>query len=147
MPLIQSDLQKIGVTVDLMPTDNATYLKDYNTRGAWDGFIAVGGSEALTPQKSKQYFKPAPDGAKIESGYTNPKIFDLWATALSTTDAAAQDAAYHELAKILNTDLPQINLYADDLIMAYKKTIGGGFKIHLNERETFMNVETWTFSQ
>ena len=32
MPLIQGDLQKAGVKVDLVPTDNATYLKDYNDR-------------------------------------------------------------------------------------------------------------------
>ena len=90
---------------------------------------------------------PAPDGTKTESGYTNPKIFELWDTALSTTDAAAQDAAYHELAKILNEDLPQINLWADDLVQVYTKKLGGGFKVHLNERETFMNVETWELSQ
>ena len=147
MPLIQSDLEAAGVKVQLMPTDNATYLTDYNDRTTWDGFIAVGGSEALSPQKSEQYFKPAPDGAKFESGYTNPQIFTDWATALASTDATAQDTAYHDLAKILNTDVPQINLYADDLIQAWTNKLGGGFKVHLNERETFMNVETWTLSQ
>jgi peptide/nickel transport system substrate-binding protein len=144
MPLIQGDLQKAGITVDLMPLDTATFGTTSNKRGAWDGFIAIGGSEALSPQKTKQYYKAAPDGAKFQSGYTNPQIFDLWAKGLSTTDPAAQDAAYHQLALILNTDVPMINLYADDLIQAYTKKLGGGFKVHLNERETFMNVETWT---
>jgi peptide/nickel transport system substrate-binding protein len=147
MPLIQGDLEKAGIKVELQPTDNATYLKELNARTSWDGFIAIGGSEALSPQKSKQYFSPAPDGAKVQSGYTNPKIFELWATGLSTTDEAAQDAAYHELAKILNEDVPQVNLWADDLIQSYSKKLGGGFKVHVNERETFMNVETWTLSQ
>jgi peptide/nickel transport system substrate-binding protein len=144
MPLIQGDLQKAGINVELMPLDTATFGTTSNTRGAWDGFIAVGGSEALSPQKTKQYYKPAPDGTKFQSGYTNPEIFTLWAQGLSTTDPAAQDAAYHKLALILNTDVPMINLYADDLVQVYKKTLGGGFKVHLNERETFMNVETWT---
>ena len=145
MPLIQSDLQAAGINVELEPTDNATYLTKYNDRTTWDGFIAVGGSEALTPQKSKQYFKTKDQGGdKFESGYTNPKIFEDWATALATTDEAAQDAAYHDLAKILNTDLPQINLYADDLVQAWSTNLGGGFKVHLNERETFMQVNTWT---
>jgi peptide/nickel transport system substrate-binding protein len=144
MPLIQADLQKAGVNVELMPLDTATFGTTSNTRGAWDGFIAVGGSEALSPQKTKQYYKPAPDGTKFQSGYTNPEIFKDWATGLSTTDPAAQDAAYHALAKILNDDVPMINLYADDLVQVYTKKLGGGFKVHLNERETFMNVETWT---
>ena len=145
MPLMQADLEAAGVKVELQPTDNATYLTQYNTRGAWDGFIAVGGSEALSPQKSAQYFKPAPDGTKFQSGYTNPRIFELWAAGKGTTDAAKQDEAYHELAKILNEDVPQNNFYSDDLVMASSKKLGGGFDIHLNERETFMDVETWTF--
>jgi peptide/nickel transport system substrate-binding protein len=146
-PLMQSDLEAAGIKVQLVPTDNATYLTDLNDRTTWDGFIAVGGSEALSPQKSAQYFAPAPAGSKVQSGYTNPQIFKDWATALSSTDATVQDNAYHDLAKILNTDVPQINLYADDLVQAFTTKLGGGFKVHLNERETFMNVETWTLSQ
>ncbi|MEO6208409.1 MAG: ABC transporter substrate-binding protein [Candidatus Limnocylindrales bacterium] len=146
MPLIAADLEAAGIKVELMPTDNAAYLDKYNTRGAWEGFMAIGGSEALSPQKSKQYFKPAPDGAKFQSGYVNPKIFELWDAGKSTTDAAKQDEAYHELAKILNDDLPQINLYSDNLVMVSSKKLGGGFDIHLNERESFMDVETWTFA-
>ena len=49
MPLIQSDLQAAGLTVELVPTDNETYLAKYNDRTQWDGFIAVGGSEAPVP--------------------------------------------------------------------------------------------------
>jgi ABC-type transport system substrate-binding protein len=100
----------------------------------------VGGSEALSPDRSQQYFTK--DG-KTESGYTNPKIFELWAAGRATADPAKQDEAYHELAKILNEDLPQLNLYAPNLVMVATKRLGGGFKVHLNERETFMNVETW----
>jgi hypothetical protein len=28
--------------------------------------------------------------------------------------------------------------------MVASKRLGGGFDIHLNERESFMDVETWT---
>jgi ABC-type transport system substrate-binding protein len=141
MPLIQSDLQAAGVTVELLPTDNETYLARYNDRTTWDGFIAVGGSEGLSPNRSEQYF---PKDGKTESGYTNPRIFELWAEGRATADAAAQDTIYHELAKILNEDLPQINLYSPNLVMVASKRLGGGFDIHLNERESFMDVEAWT---
>ena len=142
MPLIQADLQAAGVTVELMPTDNAQYLEVYGDRTKWDGFIAVGGSEGLTPDRSKQYFNAT--DPTIESGYQNPRIFELWAAGRATSDPAQRDVAYKELATILNTDLPQINLYSPDLVMVASKRLGGGFKVHLNERETFMNVETWT---
>jgi peptide/nickel transport system substrate-binding protein len=142
MPLIQGDLQAAGVTVELMPTDNAQYLDMYNDRTKWDGFIAVGGSEGLTPDRSRQYFSP--DDPTIESGYQNPRIFELWAQGRATSDPAQRDIAYKELATILNEDLPQINLYSPDLVMVASKRLGGGFDIHLNERESFMDVETWT---
>jgi peptide/nickel transport system substrate-binding protein len=141
MPLIQSDLQAAGVTVELVPTDNETYLAKYNDRTQWDGFIASGGSEGLSPDRSAQYF---PKDGKTESGYTNPKIFELWAQGRATADTAKQDEIYHELAKILNDDVPQANLYSADLVMVASKRLGGGFDIHLNERESFMDVETWT---
>ncbi len=142
MPLIQSDLQAAGVTVELLPTDNETYLAKYNDRTQWDGFIAVGGSEGLSPDRSAQYFKV--DDPNFESAYRNPRIFELWAQGRSTADAAAQDEIYHELAKILNEDVPQANLYSPNLVMVASKGLGGGFDIHLNERETFMDVEAWT---
>jgi ABC-type transport system substrate-binding protein len=141
MPLIQSDLQAAGVTVELLPTDNETYLAKYNDRTQWDGFIAVGGSEGLSPNRSEQYF---PKDGKTESAYTNPRIYELWAEARATADTAAQDTLYHELAKILNEDVPQANLYSPNLVMVASKRLGGGFDIHLNEREKFMDVETWT---
>ena len=141
MPLIQSDLQAAGLVVELVPTDNETYLAKYNDRTQWDGFIAVGGSEGLSPNRSAQYF---PTTGTTESGYINPRIFELWAEGRSTADPAEQDAIYHELAKILNEDVPQANLYSPDLVMVASKSLGGGFDIHLNERESFMDVETWT---
>ncbi len=141
MPLIQSDLQAAGVTVELVPTDNETYLAKYNDRTQWDGFIASGGSEGLSPDRSAQYFTTE---GKTESGYTNPRIFELWAEGRATADPAKQDELYHELAKILNEDVPQANLYSADLVMVASKSLGGGFDIHLNERESFMDVETWT---
>jgi peptide/nickel transport system substrate-binding protein len=141
MPLIQSDLQAVGVNVELVPTDNTTYLENYNDRSTWDGFIAVGGSEALSPDRSEQYFPP--DGT-TESGYTNPEIYELWAAGRATADPEARDEAYHALALILNEDVPQINLYAPDLVMVATDRLGGTFDIHLNERETFMDVEGWT---
>ena len=142
MPLIQGDLQAAGVTVELVPTDNEGFLAQYNSGEGHDGFIAVGGSEGLSPDRSRQYFNP--DDPKVESGYTNPEIFELWAAGRSTSDAAERDEIYHDLARILNEDVPQINLYSPDLVMVASDRLGGGFDIHLNERETFMDVETWT---
>lgn len=142
MPLIQADLVAAGINAELAPTEGAqAYVDAMADRTAWAGSIAIGGSEALTPDRSRQYYSTDPS---IQSGYTNPRIFELWDAGVSTVDPAARDEAYHELALILNTDLPMIHLYSPSLIMASTKGLGGGFDIHLNERESFMDVETWT---
>ena len=142
MPLIQSDLQAAGVTVELVPTDNETYLAKYNDRTQWDGFIAVGGSEGLSPDRSAQYFtrgrhRPNP-ATRIPGSSSSGR------RAAPRPTPAKQDEIYHELAKILNEDVPQANLYSPNLVMVASKRLGGGFDIHLNERESFMDVETWT---
>jgi peptide/nickel transport system substrate-binding protein len=141
MPLIQNDLQAVGINVQLNPTDSEAFLAGYNDRTTWEGFIAVGGSEGLSPDRSAQYF---PRSGESESGYTNPRIFELWDQGRATADEAARDEIYHELARILNEDVPQANLFSPDLVMVATERLGGGFDIHLNERETFMDVETWT---
>jgi peptide/nickel transport system substrate-binding protein len=142
LPLIQADLQAAGINVELVNTEGAdAFIALQEDRTKWDGFMAFGGSEALSPDRSEQYYPQAPN---LQSGYTNPRIFELWAEGRASADPEVRDAAYHELAKILNTDLPQLHLYTPDLVMAASKRLGGGFDIHLNERETFMDVETWT---
>ncbi len=142
MPLIQADLVAAGINAELAPTEGAqAYVDAMADRTAWAGSIAIGGSEALTPDRSKQYYSTDP---ALQSGYTNPKIFELWDAGVATVDPAERDAAYHELALILNTDLPMVHLYAPSLVMVSDKDLGGGFDIHLNERESFMDVETWT---
>ena len=147
MPLIQGDLEKAGIKVELLATDNATYLKELNARKsgtASSPSVAVRRCRRRSRSSTSRRLRTAP---RCSPATPTRRSSNSGQLALSTTDEAAQDAAYHELAKILNDDVPQVNLWADDLIQAYSKKLGGGFKIHVNERETFMNVETWTLSQ
>jgi ABC-type transport system substrate-binding protein len=142
MPLIQADLQAAGVNVELVPTEGAeAFVEILNDRTQWDGFMHIGGSEALSPDKSATYYSADP---ALLSGYTNPRVLELFAEGRASADPETRDAAYHELALLLNTDLPMVHLYTPDLVMVATDRLGGGFDIHLNERETFMDVETWT---
>jgi peptide/nickel transport system substrate-binding protein len=143
MPLIQADLIAGGINAELFPTEGAdAFTAALEDRTSWEGFIAIGGSEGLSPDRSQQYYNAT--NANFQSGYMNPRIFELWAAGRASGDPAVRDEAYHELALILNEDLPQIHTHAPSLVMAASDSLGGGFDIHLNERETFMDVETWT---
>lgn len=143
MPLIQNDLIAAGINAELLPTEGAeAYVAVFEDRTAWEGSIAIGGSEGLSPDRSKQYYSET--NPAFQSGYTNPRIFELWAEGVASGDPAVRDIAYKELALILNQDLPMVHLFSQDLVMVATDRLGGGFDIHLNERETFMDVETWT---
>jgi len=130
-----------------VPTEGAeAYVATMQDRSKWGGSITVGGSEALTPDRSEQYYSTTASPTSANSNYTNPEIFKLWDGARAEPDATKRDEMYHQLALILNTDLPMIHLYAPNLVMVSTKRLGGGFAVHLNERESFMNVETWTLA-
>ncbi|MFN8624037.1 MAG: ABC transporter substrate-binding protein [Chloroflexota bacterium] len=145
MPLIQADLSAAGINAQLAPVDgSAAYIDFMKDRSKWGGAITVGGSEALSPDRSEQYYATTATPDSANSNYTNPEIFKLWDGARAEPDEAKRDEMYHQLALILNTDLPMIHLYAPNLVMVSTKDLGGGFAVHLNERESFMNVETWT---
>ena len=145
LPLIQADLQAVGVNAELMPTESQAFLDIFNKREGFEASVGVGGSEALRPGITRQYFKPLAEGGdKYNSGYTNPRIFELWDAGAATSVESERDVAYHELAQILNTDVPNLVMLSPDLVMAATTRLGGTFDIHLNERETFMDVEGWT---
>lgn len=145
MPLIQADLVAAGISAELVPTEGAeAYVAMLGDRTKWDGTIGIGGSEALHPDRSMQYYSSAASPTSGNSNYTNPRIFELWNAARAEPDDAKRDELYHELALILNTDLPMIHLFAPNLVMVSTKGLGGGFAVHLNERESFMNSEAWT---
>jgi peptide/nickel transport system substrate-binding protein len=147
-PLIQQDLQAVGVNVQLEGLDNAATNADLLAQTGYDGTIAVGGSEGLRPSLTETYFTSAANGgAKLGTQYTNPDIFTLFAQGEASSDPATRDIAYDKLAKIFNTDLPIMYLLSPSLIDAVSKKVGGGFQIHLNDRETMMNVQTWTLAQ
>ena len=145
-PLIQSDLQAVGVNVQLEGLDNAATNADLLAQTGYDGTIGIGGNEGLRPIITEQYFQPASAKAKTNTNYTNPAIFDLFAQSEATSDPAKRDVIWDKLAKIFNTDLPELYLFAPQFLDAVSTKVGGGFQIHLNDRETTMNVQTWTLA-
>jgi peptide/nickel transport system substrate-binding protein len=164
--LIQNDLAAVGVNVELSPqgTSEGFVERLFNNRDAegrlvtddgfdastvtrpdWDGFFHIGGSEALSPDITETYYAPPTDARPIWlSGFWTQEVADLWAAGRATADQAERDAAYNELGRILNDGMYMLHLYTPDLLMAATDRLGGGFDIHLNERDSFMDVETWT---
>lgn len=148
LPIIQQQLQDVGVKVKLMPLDNQAWLAQFNKRSTtgdadYDITMSTGGFEALSPDRSQVYFKCGVKPELTTTGYQNCEMVELFAKARAVSDPAKRDELYHQIAKILNEDLPGLNLYSPNLVHVTTKRLGGGFAVHVNHRESVMNIETW----
>jgi peptide/nickel transport system substrate-binding protein len=141
VPLIEAHLEAIGINVELMSMDPGV-MRHWigNERSFWDGYMSEVGREAISPGMSADWYSTAP---AVASGYTNPRVLQLFAEGRSSADPAKRDAAYHELALLLNRELPMLHLVAPHEIVAAREGLGGGFDIHFDTHQTFTDIETW----
>lgn len=146
MPVIQQNLQAIGLNVELDPSDSTTFINRFhNQQDSYEAAMQNGGDEGISPQRSANYYDcTRPD---FRLGYTNCQVDQLFKDALQTSDATKQDTDYHQIAKILNDELPSVSLWNPSAIHIVSDKLGGGFAIYPNPRETFFQVSTWTFGQ
>lgn len=146
-PIIQEQLQALGLTVELNAMDIAAWeaiVTDQAQRDVYDMIFSAGGSEGLHPDRSKIYYLCEP--AKLFStGWYDCAMQDLFQQAIETGDAAAQDAIYEQIAKVLNEEVPQLYLWQLSGVHVVNKRIGGGLtQVPSFERYVTMNAETWT---
>ncbi|HVA84759.1 MAG TPA: ABC transporter substrate-binding protein, partial [Candidatus Saccharimonadales bacterium] len=144
MPVIQQDLQAIGMNVELDPLDSTTFInRSENQRTTWEMAMENGGNEGISPANSASYYdctRPT-----FESGYANCQVDQWFKDALQTSDATKQDGFYHQIALALNTDLPNLSFWSPDSINIASKKLGGGFAIYPDPKDSFFTVSTWTF--
>ena len=127
VPVIVQQLEALGLKVDSTPLDDATWnatLNDPTKRDTFDLDISTGGSEGLSPSRSEQYYLcKQPLGASL--GYENCDLRNLFEKALTIVDEAQRDEVYHQAAKILNEDVPQMYLWSPLGVHPANKRIGG----------------------
>jgi len=149
VPVIVSQLQALGMNVVSEPMDSATWnalLTDPTKRSTFDLDISTGGSEGLSPSRTEQYFLcKQPLGATI--GYRNCAMIALFDKAATIIDPTAQDAIYHQIATLINTEVPQLYLWSPLGVQVASKRLGGGFQgVPSYSRYVTMNAATWTVS-
>jgi peptide/nickel transport system substrate-binding protein len=146
MPVIQQNLQDIGLNVELDPLDSTAFIaRLHDQQTTYDASMQNGGDEGISPARTGPYFNCK--DPKFRMGYANCQVDDLFKTALQTSDATRQDDTYHQVAKILNDEQPSASLWNPSAIHIVSTKLGGGFAIYPNPRETFFQVNTWTFGQ
>jgi peptide/nickel transport system substrate-binding protein len=124
--LFQSDLAKIGVTLDLQPIAFADYLASLSSVDTIPQLMLLQDTAALPD--SGTYLTKAYDSASVgtnRAAYSNPQVDALLAQAAVTTDAAAQCTLYQKVQTLINADAPSVSMYTLQAPIAYSDRVSG----------------------
>jgi peptide/nickel transport system substrate-binding protein len=108
MAVIQQNLADVGINVELMPLDSASWTsRYYDERQSEMSFI--GGANGADPNRAYQYFYSTSPGNTY--GYSNPELDALLDQGRSEMDPAARRLIYQEACRVLGQDQPWIFLW------------------------------------
>jgi len=148
-PVVKQQLEAVGFKIELNALDIDTYNTMFTSsasRDKWDLTFGAGGSEGLSPSRSEIYFKCGDEDPVAQSGYYNCDLRKLFQKARTQVDPAAQDETYHQAAKILNEDVPQMYLWQLAGIHAVNKRVQN-LEVASFERYTTIDASNWTVTQ
>jgi peptide/nickel transport system substrate-binding protein len=138
--VLQQQLARVGIAVDLRTFELATFYSDVR-RGAFQMYSLrwIGGNEQ--PDIFSFVFSTAnfsPAGAN-RGHYSNAKLDALLEDAAESIDMARRRTDYVEAQRILAQDLPAINLWYRDTIVVYNRRLTG---IEPNASGSYAFLET-----
>ncbi|HEV2529255.1 MAG TPA: ABC transporter substrate-binding protein [Thermomicrobiales bacterium] len=143
--VVQSQLEAIGISSEVVLEENATYIDRYLLSGQYDFDITVTGTSGfLDPHEvfADNFLTGSSGNA---SGYSNPEVDDLIRQGNSVTDQAERATIYQRIQEILLQDLPWINLFIANQYEAMATTVNGYTHFPtgslLSLRETFISAE------
>jgi peptide/nickel transport system substrate-binding protein len=122
--VLQEQLAKVGIAVELRSYETATFYSDVRS-GAFQMYSLrwIGGNEQ--PDIFSYVFSTAsfsPKGGN-RSHYSNPHLDALLTDAARSPDTARRRADYVEAQQILARDLPAINLWYRDTILVHSRRL------------------------
>jgi len=128
--MLQSDLSKIGVTVEIKTYAWPTFL-DLVTSGGHDFGLVAWTPDYADPDYNLWYFTHSTSkgpGFNL-AFYENSKVDGLLEKARKSTDEAEREAAYKEIQTIMAEDVPYIFL-AQNTVQAAKRQWVTGHEIN-----------------
>ena len=142
MPIIAQQISKLGLSVELIGLDATAFIaRSQKQRDSYEIYVGQGGNQRLGPWITNIYFNCERPG--YNTGYLNCDLDKAFKNARSTSDPAQVEAAYNEVARILNENLAQISLWTPFDLHASSKKLGGSFSVHGDPRSSFTKIETW----
>jgi len=124
---VRSALARVGIAVTVRSQDLPTYLKriytdrdfDFSINGMSNLFDPVAGVARLYTTNNFRRGVPFTNG----SHYSNPEIDQLFSQVAEETDEAKRKQLFSQIQRILERDLPDINLVSPQYVTVYSRAV------------------------
>ncbi len=146
-PVFQQQMADIGMTIELAPFESAAYVDKVVSNPDFDLAWFGGGSYRLDPDVSSNYYMTVnwtPNGGNT-THYSNEELDQLFIDGRGTTDIPTRTEIYHQVAKILNEDVPTLFWWSDNQIFGINKKLEG-VKPGPNQY-IWWNIQDWSFAE
>lgn len=119
---VQSQLGKIGITVNVQTLDSNTYVQNWLS-GDFDAAIAQNGGSADPNTMYARYFTSTGTYNKV-AGYSSPELDSLFAQGIATTNLADRQAIYKKISEQLVDNAVWIWLFTPDEYIVLNTGVG-----------------------
>jgi peptide/nickel transport system substrate-binding protein len=146
-PIFQQQMADIGLQIELFPQETAAYVDAVVNEPDFDMAWFGGGSYRLDPDVSSTYYLTVnftPNGGNT-THYSNPELDELFIEGRGTTDIPTRTEIYHQVASILNEDVPTLFWWSDNQIFGINKQLQG-VKPGPNQY-IWWNIQEWSFAE
>jgi len=127
--VIQADLRKVGVAVEVRSYEWATFYSDI-VKGNFQLYslrwIGVSDPDFLY---ELLHSKSTPPGGRNRGGYANPRVDALLEQARVAPDAQRHAALYRAVHRIVHAELPYVSLWHNNNVAVVARALAG-FRLH-----------------
>ncbi len=138
--MIRSDLEAIGVTMKVRPTDWAAMIPAMTSKARNFDAVLLGWEAEFRPNLRGLYHSASVDEPYQMAGYANPAFDAALVRAENANSRAAALPAWHEAERILRDDQPWSYLYYYPDLLAASDRLEG---VDMDVRGIFRGVQDW----
>jgi len=119
IPIMTENYEELGIKL-VTETLDFNAIMEKKDRGDYDMFFAAWG---LTPDPDTTVY--ITDGAQNNSGYSNPKVDELYAQGKKELDLEKRKEIYAQAYQLINADAPEILMYQRTNMLAINGRLDG----------------------
>ena len=143
---LQQQYRQLGIAVDAKGLDFNAYTDQVQGRHDFDISLAAYGGGSIDPDLGVKA-QLITNGQQNVTGYSNPRVDDLFKQAAVELDSARRKQLYDQIQALVNADLPSHYLYALNSVDAFSNKVHG-VTTHRGNRLDYNNaLLAWSVDQ